>query len=105
MNMRVVTISARNRITIPREAREALGLKPDNRLLVVVQGKHLLILKKPESYAAAIRNLGRGLYPKKYLRKERDSWDQGSPSLYAGLVLVFPIHLRAEIISQKESSI
>ena len=68
------TLSARNQITIPRQAREALGLKPGDKLLVVVRERTVLILKKPKSYRAAITGLRRGLYPQDYLQKERDSW-------------------------------
>lgn len=72
--MTEATLSAKNQIVIPREAREALGLKPGDKILVVVRGHRVIILEKPESYHDAIRGLGRGLYPPGYLRKERESW-------------------------------
>jgi len=70
--MSEVTLSSKNQIVIPREAREALGLRPGDKVLVVVHGEKILTLEKPHSYHAAIR--GRGSYPKDYLKKERDSW-------------------------------
>jgi len=73
--MTEATLSAKNQIVIPREAREALKLKPGAKLLVVVRGEKVLVLEKPKSYAGAIRGLGRGLYPRNYLKKERGSWD------------------------------
>ena len=73
--MAEATLSAKNQIVIPREAREALGLKHGDKVLVVVRGGRLLILKKPKSYCAAIRGLARRAYPKTYLQKERQSWD------------------------------
>jgi AbrB family looped-hinge helix DNA binding protein len=69
------TLSAKNQIVIPREAREALGVKPGDKLLVVVRGDTVIILKKPKSYHAAIRGIARGLYPSDYLEQERGSWD------------------------------
>ena len=72
--MAEVTISARNQIVIPREIREALQLKPGDKLLVVVHDDRMLVLEKPKSPREALRGLGRGLYPKDYLKKERDSW-------------------------------
>ncbi|MGA7080882.1 MAG: AbrB/MazE/SpoVT family DNA-binding domain-containing protein [Terriglobales bacterium] len=72
--MTEATISARNQIVIPREAREALGLKTGDKLLVVVKGGQLLVLRKPKSYHAAIRGLARGAYPKAYLQNEHQSW-------------------------------
>ena len=47
--MAEATLSARNQIVIPREAREALGVKPGDKILVVVRGKQVLTLQKPES--------------------------------------------------------
>jgi AbrB family looped-hinge helix DNA binding protein len=73
--MAQATLSAKNQIVIPREAREALGVKAGDKLLVVVRGKRVIILEKPESYEAATRGLGRGVYPRDYLRKEREHWE------------------------------
>ena len=36
--MAEATLSAKNQITVPREIREALGLKAGDKLLLVVQG-------------------------------------------------------------------
>jgi len=72
--MTEATLSGKNQIVIPREAREALGLKPGDKILVVVRGSKVLILQKPKSYRAAIRGLGRGVYSKAYIDKERQSW-------------------------------
>ena len=69
------TLSSKNQIVIPREAREALRLKPGDKILVSVHGGRVVILQKPKSYAAAIRGLARGTFPKGYLKKERESWD------------------------------
>ena len=73
--MTEATLSAKNQIVIPREAREVLKLKPGDRLLVVVQGDRVMVLQKPKSYHDAIRGLGRGRYGRDYLQKERRSWE------------------------------
>jgi len=78
--MAEATLSARNQIVIPRDAREALGLKPGDKVLVIVRSGKLLILRKPKSYHAAIRGLARGGYSKTYPQKERQSWDQNAPA-------------------------
>jgi len=67
-------LSAKNQIVIPREAREALQLKPGDKLLVVPCGNRIIILEKPQSFSKAIRGLARGMYPKGYLKKEREEW-------------------------------
>jgi AbrB family looped-hinge helix DNA binding protein len=68
-------MSAKNQIVIPREAREALRLKPGDKILVVVRAGRVLVLQKPKSYRAAIRGLARGVYEKAHVNKERQSWD------------------------------
>ena len=68
------TLSAKNQIVIPRDAREALGVKPGDQLLVVVRGDRVIVLQEPKAYHAAIRGLASGHYPTGYLKKERDSW-------------------------------
>ena len=73
--MAEATLSSKNQIVIPREAREALGMKAGDKLLVLVQGDRVIVLQKPKSYRKAIQGLGRGLYNNRYLDKERRSWD------------------------------
>jgi AbrB family looped-hinge helix DNA binding protein len=73
--MTEVTVSSKNRIVNPREAREALQVKSGDKLLVVVQGERVIVLEKPTSYHTAIRGLAPTEYPSAYLQKERESWD------------------------------
>ena len=73
--MAQATLSTKNQIVVPREAREALGVKAGDKLLVVVRGKTVIILPKPDSFQKAIRGLAGSPYPPDYLRKERESWD------------------------------
>lgn len=72
--MAEATLSSKNQIVIPREAREALDLKPGDKVLVSVVGTKMLVLEKPKSHAAALAGIACGLYPKNYLKKERSSW-------------------------------
>ena len=73
--MAEATVSKKNQIVIPREAREALGLKAGNKVLVVVRGDTVIMLRKPKSHHTALRGVARGTYPSDYLEKERKSWD------------------------------
>jgi AbrB family looped-hinge helix DNA binding protein len=73
--MREATLSSKNQIVIPREAREALQVKPGDKLIIRILAGKVLILEKPKSYRKAIRGLMRNGYGKDYLRKERDSWE------------------------------
>jgi len=73
--MPLATLSSKNQIVIPREARETLRLKPGDKVLILVRGGRVLVLQKPKSYRTAIRGLARGVYPKAHLHKERTGWD------------------------------
>jgi AbrB family looped-hinge helix DNA binding protein len=69
------TLSSKNQIVIPREARDRLGVKAGDKLLIVVRGNHIIILTKPQNYGEAIRGLAKEPSPEDYLDRERDSWD------------------------------
>jgi len=73
--MSVTTLSSKNQIVVPREARKALGLKPGDKLLVVVHEGRLLVMQKPRSYAKALQGIAKGWYPEGYLKRERESWE------------------------------
>jgi len=70
------TLSSKNQIVVPREAREALGVKAGDKLLVVVRGNAVIILPRPRSWAKALRGLEKKQpYPEGYLDHELSSWD------------------------------
>lgn len=71
--MKEAILSAKNQIVIPREAREALGVKAGDKLLVVVRGERVIIIQKPKAHHAAIRGI-RGSYPEGYVDAERADW-------------------------------
>jgi hypothetical protein len=35
----------------------------------------VIVLQKPKSHRAAIRGVGRGVYPRDHVQKERQDWD------------------------------
>jgi AbrB family looped-hinge helix DNA binding protein len=72
--MRTVKLSSKNQIVLPKEAREAMRLKGHDELLVVVKGCVTVILPKPKTYRDELAGVGRGIYKKTYLQKERKSW-------------------------------
>jgi AbrB family looped-hinge helix DNA binding protein len=63
--MHEAKLSSKHQIVIPRQARNALGLKA---------GDKVLVLRKPKDFAKSVVGLGKGLYPPDYLEAERDSW-------------------------------
>jgi AbrB family looped-hinge helix DNA binding protein len=88
--MAEATVSTKNQIVIPREAREALQLKPGDKLLVVVCGERVIVLQKPKSHHAAIRGLARGAYPRDYLQEERQSWEWTVSAPFFGITAGLP---------------
>jgi AbrB family looped-hinge helix DNA binding protein len=73
--MAEATLSANNQIVIPKEAREALGLQAGDKVLIVVRGKRVMVLEKPERYHAVLRGLANRKFPKRFLETERNDWD------------------------------
>jgi AbrB family looped-hinge helix DNA binding protein len=69
------TLSSKNQIVIPKEAREALGIEAGDKILIVVRGSRVIVLQRPERFHAAVRSLAKQTYPDRYLEKERESWD------------------------------
>ena len=68
------TLSSKNQIVVPLEARKALGVKAGDKLLVVVRGNSVIILPRPRRWSKAIQGLAGKPYPESYLNQERDSW-------------------------------
>lgn len=70
-----VTLSSKNQIVVPKEARKALKLKPGDRLSVVVVSDHVVLQKKAKDPVSAARGAALGLrYPPDYLEREREDW-------------------------------
>ncbi len=72
--MREAKLSTKNQIVIPREIRDALGVKPGDRLLVVPRGSTVILLRKPKRYSKALAGIAKDLYGSEYLATERESW-------------------------------
>ncbi len=73
--MAEATLSSKNQIVVPREARAALGAKPGDKLLIVVRGNTVIILPRPQSWTQSLEGLAKEPYPADYLELERASWD------------------------------
>ena len=63
-------LSSKNQIVIPREARNALRIKAGDKLLVVVRGDTVILLRKPKNYSKAISETAKGLCPPDYLKRK-----------------------------------
>jgi len=74
-----VKVSSRNQISVPRIAREVLGIRSGDRLLVDVQDGLLILLPEPQDHATGLAGLHREVWTSvdaaQYLHEERDSWN------------------------------
>ena len=66
-------LSSKNQIVIPKEARQAVGIKGGDELLVVVKDDLMLVMPRPKRYAKTLQRLAKGTYPSGYLKRERRS--------------------------------
>jgi AbrB family looped-hinge helix DNA binding protein len=74
--MAEATLSSKNQVVIPKEVRDAIGVKAGDKLIIVVQDGCAIIMRRPKSIAKALHGSMRDVYPEDYLRKERESWDK-----------------------------
>nr|VFK51139.1 MAG: looped-hinge helix DNA binding domain-containing protein, AbrB family [Candidatus Kentron sp. TUN]VFK51338.1 MAG: looped-hinge helix DNA binding domain-containing protein, AbrB family [Candidatus Kentron sp. TUN]VFK54459.1 MAG: looped-hinge helix DNA binding domain-containing protein, AbrB family [Candidatus Kentron sp. TUN] len=74
-----VTLSTKNQIVIPKEARDRLHLVPGKRLLIKVEKNAIIIVPEPDDYVNALAGLHKEVWEgndtEAYLREERNSWD------------------------------
>ncbi|MBI5379425.1 MAG: AbrB/MazE/SpoVT family DNA-binding domain-containing protein [Nitrospirae bacterium] len=74
-----VRLNKKGQFVIPKEMREALGIKEGDEILVTLEGKRVY-LTPSEEYARATRGLLKGTWGKdkravgRYLDAERRSW-------------------------------
>ena len=72
--MAVQKLSTKNQIVIPKEARQAMGVKGGDELLVVVKNDLMLIMPQPKRYAKALQGMAKGIYRTEDLKRGRRSW-------------------------------
>jgi AbrB family looped-hinge helix DNA binding protein len=76
---RSVRLSKKGQFVIPKEMREALGVKEGDELLVTFDAGRV-VLTRPQEYARATRGLLKGTWGRskrsvdRYLARERRSW-------------------------------
>jgi len=75
-----VRLSKKGQFVIPKEMREALGVKEGDELLVTLEGGRV-ILARPQQYAQATRGMLKGTWGRtkrevdRYIERERRSWE------------------------------
>ena len=69
-----VTLSSKNQVVIPREARKQLGIGPGARLLVLVKDDRIVFMPEPRHFVKRSSGRHKGLWGKGYLGRERRAW-------------------------------
>jgi AbrB family looped-hinge helix DNA binding protein len=73
-----VKVSKRNQIAVPAIARQLLGIKSGDRLLVDIQDGILLLMQEPVDYTETIEGLHKEIWERKnaqeIIDEERDAW-------------------------------
>lgn len=72
--MPIATLSQKHQLVLPKDARHQMGVGAGSQLLVETIHGVTILLPKPKRFAAALRGLAKGLYPHRYLARERKSW-------------------------------
>lgn len=76
--MQSVKVGAKFQITLPARICEQLEIRPGDHLLIDVRGDHIMLMREPDDYAAALEGLHAeiwaGVDPQEYVRRERDAW-------------------------------
>ncbi len=72
-------VSSKYQIVIPKQVREALGVRPGDRFLITVEDGKVVMRLRPRSYARYLRGLHKevweGVDATEYVQEERKSWD------------------------------
>jgi len=75
-----VTLSSKNQIVVPREAREKLNIGPGQELLVLTKDDRVVLIPRPNNFVKHMAGLHQDVWKKlgaaSYLKDERDAWDQ-----------------------------
>lgn len=81
MNVVLVKLSERNQMVLPKAAREALGIAPGGRVVVLVEGQTVRLLPEPENWSEYIYGLGAEVWAslgggEQFLKEERSAWER-----------------------------
>ena len=78
--IRIVKLSSRHQVVIPKEARKRLGLHAGDQLVVEIEGEKVVLHPRPKNYTSYMLGLGKEAWQNidatEYIRKERESWEK-----------------------------
>ena len=73
-----VTLSKKNQIVVPSEARKKLHIGPGEKLLVLSKKDRIVLIPQPEDFVSKMAGLHKEVWENNdtedYLKKERQNW-------------------------------
>lgn len=73
-----VTLSSKNQIVVPREARERMSLRPGQQLLVLCREDRIVLIPRPDDFVGHMTGLHKEVWQDlgadEHLSRERDGW-------------------------------
>ena len=81
MSVVLAKLNSRNQLVLPKEAREALGVKPGSQVVVIVEEQSVRLLPEPENWTDYIYGLGEEMWAElgggeHFLTEERAAWER-----------------------------
>ena len=73
----VARVSAKYQVVIPKAVREALGLRPRDSVLFLLDGDTVILRPWPDSFTEALQGLHSEIWPDPdvWLEEERSTWE------------------------------
>lgn len=81
MTIATAKVSSRNQVSLPRGVRKALGIRPGDSVLFIVEDDQVRLVRRPPSLADYTYGLGKEAWQRlgggeAFLREERASWEE-----------------------------
>lgn len=72
-----VTMSSKNQIVVPREAREKLNLHPGSQFLVLCKEDRIVLVPRPDDFVKRMAGLHKDAWvgAGDHLEREREQWE------------------------------
>ena len=76
---KIVRLSSKHQVTIPRLMCRKLGMESGQELLIEEENGRVVLRPRPKSYTDALRGLGKAIWknldPLEHIRRERAAWE------------------------------
>ncbi len=79
MKTATAQVSSKYQMVIPREVRKALGIKPHDQVLFLIDGDRAYLRPRPKSFTEKLSGLHAHVWQQpteQWLREERESWEE-----------------------------